>query len=307
LSSLGIITNIRLRQLQHLECLTQSPIVEWPYISIQRRHYTSFLASSISLCRLNNISFECPQHLRNIILDGTISIRSLLTHQQFLVCRLQLIRHNILFLEQLTFVDGRHLCSWCSITKWSFTAHKVISKTPKWFSVVETQVLVDLNSRLLQPQFISTYATHFKGFPLQSPILESRSKEWVGIWSPLLSLSVFGKIIEKHQATQQVLIQHWIHDNTISNYDEPCLSICNGCILHTTNKESCSFWTPINLAIVLLRTTKQDNNSRQLRFSIDEYSSVIAAHYNFSTRNLLYQIATPPSSILQHNLLLRYV
>jgi hypothetical protein len=81
LSSLRIITNIRLRQLQHLECLTQSPIVEWPYISIQRRYYTSFLASSISLCRFNNISFECPQHLCNHILEGTISIHSLLTHQ----------------------------------------------------------------------------------------------------------------------------------------------------------------------------------------------------------------------------------
>jgi hypothetical protein len=159
----------------------------------------------------------------------------------------------------------------------------------------------------LQPQFISTYATHFKGFPLQFPIFESRSKEWIGIWSPLLSSSVFGRINEKHQATQQVLIQHWIHNNTISNYDEPCLSVCNGCIFHTTSQGSCSFWAPINLAIVLLRTTKRDNNSRQLRFSIDEYSSVIAAHYNFSTRNLPFQIATPLPPFLQDNLLLRYV
>jgi hypothetical protein len=91
LSSLGIITNIHLRQLQHLECLTQSPIVEWPYDSIQRCHYTSFLASSISLCQLNNISFDCLQHLRNIILEGIISILSLLSNQQFLTCHLQLI------------------------------------------------------------------------------------------------------------------------------------------------------------------------------------------------------------------------
>jgi hypothetical protein len=261
LLSLGIITNIRLQQLQHLECLTQSPIVEWPYNSIQRRHYTSFLASSISLYRLNNISFECPQHLRNIILEGTIPIRSFLTNQQFLTCCLQLIRHNILFLEQLTFINGRHLCSWRSITKQSFTAHKAISKTPKWFLAIETQVLMDFNSRLLQPQFITTHATHFKGFPLHSPILESRSKEWVGIWSPLLSSSVFGRIIKKYQSTQQILIQHWIHDNTISYYDEPCLTLCNGCILHTTSQGPCSFWAPINLAIVLLRTTKRDINS----------------------------------------------
>jgi hypothetical protein len=114
-------------------------------------------------------------------MSGTTSICSLPTNQQFLNCHLQLIRHNILFLEQLTFINDRYLCSWRSITKRSFTAHKAISKTPKWFSIVETQVLVDVNSRLLHPQFITTHATHFKGFPLQSPILDSRSKEWVGI------------------------------------------------------------------------------------------------------------------------------
>jgi hypothetical protein len=159
----------------------------------------------------------------------------------------------------------------------------------------------------LQSQFITTHATHFKGFPLQSPILESRSKEWVGIWSPFLSSSVFGRIIEKHQSTQQVLIQHWIHDNTTSNYDEPCFTFCNGCVLHTTSQGPCSFWAPINLAIVLLCTTKRDINSCQLRFSINEYSSIIAAYYNFSTRNLLFQIATLPPPILQDNLLLRYI
>jgi hypothetical protein len=240
-SSLGIITNIRLLQLQQLECLTQSPIVEWPYNTIQKRHYASFLASSISLCQFNNISFKCLQHLHNIILEGTTSIRSLLSNSQFINCRLQLIKHNILFLEQLTFINGSHLCSWRSITKRSFTAYKAITKTPKWFLVVESQILVDLNSCLLRPQFISTHATHFKGFPLQVPILDSRSKEWVGIWSPLLSLSVFGRIIEKHQFTHQVLIQHWVHDYSISNYDEPCLAPCNGCILHTTSQGPCSF------------------------------------------------------------------
>jgi hypothetical protein len=116
-SSLGIITNIHLLQLQQLKCLTQSPIVEWPYDNIQKHHYTSFLASSISLCRLNNISFECLQHLHNTILEGTTSIQSLLSNSQFINCRSQLIRHNILFLEQLTFINGSHLCSWCSITK----------------------------------------------------------------------------------------------------------------------------------------------------------------------------------------------
>jgi ribonuclease HI len=44
-----------------------------------------------------------------------------------------------------------------------------------------------------------------------------------------------------------------------------------------------------------------------LRFSIDEYSSVIAAHYNFSTRYLPFQLATPPPPVFQDNLLLRYV
>jgi ribonuclease HI len=159
----------------------------------------------------------------------------------------------------------------------------------------------------LRSQFISTHAIHFKGFPLQAPILDLRSKEWVGIWSPLLSSSVFGRIIEKLQFTQQVLIQHWVHDYSIANYDEPCLAPCNGCILHTTSQGPCSFWTPINLAIVLQHTVKRDANSHQLHFSIDEYSSLIAAHYNFSTRNLSFTLNTPPLPILQDNLILRYI
>jgi hypothetical protein len=66
-----------------------------------------------------------------------------------------------------------------------------------------------------------------------------------------------------------VLIQHWIKDDErVSNYDESCFTPCNGCMLHTTNKDSCSFWTPINLTIVLQRTVKQDANSCQLCFQL---------------------------------------
>jgi ribonuclease HI len=180
-------------------------------------------------------------------------------------------------------------------------------KTPKWFSAVESQVLVDSTSRLLRSQFITLHATHFKGFPLQTPVLNSRSKEWVGIWSPLLSLSVFGKIIEKHQFNQQVLIQHWIPSANVSNPDEPCLVPCNGCALHSTNQDPCSFWAPINLTICLQRSVKLDNYLRQLRFSIDEYSSIIAAHYNFSTRILPFAFTAPQPHNPQYNLLLQYI
>jgi ribonuclease HI len=58
---------------------------------------------------------------------------------------------------------------------------------------------------------------------------------------------------------------------------------------------------------VLQRTVKYDANSCQLRFSIDKYSSIIAAHYNFSTRNLSFTRTTPLLPILQNNLILRYI
>src|SRR5437764_5253222 len=55
---LGDITNIRIKQLQTSEWLQYSPLLCWPYNNIKIRHYKSFVASMISLCYDNNISFN---------------------------------------------------------------------------------------------------------------------------------------------------------------------------------------------------------------------------------------------------------
>src|SRR6202042_730071 len=59
---LGLVTKIRLLQLQYREWLCYSPLHDWPYKKVYRRHYKSFLASMISYVKANHFSFNLSIH-----------------------------------------------------------------------------------------------------------------------------------------------------------------------------------------------------------------------------------------------------
>lgn len=71
---LGNITDIRLKQIQHNEWLSKSPLIEWPYNTPQCRHYSSFIPSMITLCHSNKFTFQVHPHQTNEIFEGDIEI-----------------------------------------------------------------------------------------------------------------------------------------------------------------------------------------------------------------------------------------
>src|SRR3990170_7703228 len=65
---LGKITDIRLKQLQTREWLSRSPLVTWPYNSVQKNLYRSFIAGLLSLCNQQQINFNVTKEQFNVIL-----------------------------------------------------------------------------------------------------------------------------------------------------------------------------------------------------------------------------------------------
>ncbi|CAH1770587.1 4554_t:CDS:1, partial [Entrophospora sp. SA101] len=102
---LGKITDIRLRILQQKEWLRFSPLYEWPYDVVTRRHYKSFIAAMISLCKENKFIFNLTKNKRYEILEGHTEIHSILNHVTFNKYRCQLQKHSIMFIDQLTSLD----------------------------------------------------------------------------------------------------------------------------------------------------------------------------------------------------------
>jgi hypothetical protein len=128
-----------LKQLQHNEWLQYNPLQDWPYNGIMRRHYRTYLAIMISLCKEYDITFDINSSECNTIMDRNILIRNLLT--EFDKFKGQLKGRNIMFLEQLTSVNGQQLSTWHTITKRSFTNHLRKSQVPKWFKLIESIVI----------------------------------------------------------------------------------------------------------------------------------------------------------------------
>ncbi|CAJ0893772.1 6198_t:CDS:2 [Entrophospora sp. SA101] len=174
---LGKITNIRLKQLQQQEWLSYSPLHEWPYKHLGKKFSKKFIASMISLCKIHEISFQVMKQDMNIIQGGKLHIRQFLG-KGFHKFKKQLQKHSIMFIDQLSSIDGIFLNEWKTITEKSFTTHNRVTRVPQWFKIIENQILQTPDiSRRIQPSYIYP-ATHFKGSTITIPNINTQSKEW---------------------------------------------------------------------------------------------------------------------------------
>src|SRR3954469_24548947 len=134
---LGEITDLRLKQLQHKEWLQYSPLYQWPYDTISKKHYNTSLASMISICKENNITFNTHPNKRNEILGGNITIQSIIGNNfNNPSITKQLRSRNIMFLDQITTQDGRMLNNLNVATKKLFNNNCRTSKIPLWFKLI---------------------------------------------------------------------------------------------------------------------------------------------------------------------------
>ena len=306
---LGKITYIRLLQLQHSKWLQHNPLYEWPYSNVNKRHYTSFIPSMISLCKENFFTFTVSVNLRNTVLEGTDTVRSVLSTDEFDKFKHQLISHNIMFIDQLTSLDGRHLSTWSAILNRSFT-DVAIKKTriPRWFITLEQKILLTSDgSRRLMNQYINP-VLYFKALPILSPPLTNRAQDWIGIWNHHTNQPLFGKIILKNRLTGIIQLEHWCISSTLSIVDNPVIVPCQGCCNNMSiTQQRCFLSLPVGHAIILQKTKKIDATTRQLSLPLFDLIPMIKLHYQFTQRILPYNISAFSPISMPDNFILRYI
>ncbi|CAJ0764963.1 5340_t:CDS:2, partial [Entrophospora sp. SA101] len=134
--------------------------------------------------------------------------------------------NSIMFLEQLSILEGRFLLNWHAIKHKSFTCNSTC--IPKWYKILQPIVLESNDgSNFLKPQFITHNIQNLKGQSITYPNLNTQSQDWVVIWNPMIQNPIFGKIIEKRPNYNQIIIEHWIINNIFSTTDIPIIQKCN--------------------------------------------------------------------------------
>ena len=117
--------------------------------------------------------------------------------QLFEKAKANLIKHSIMFLDQLTTLDGLCLLNWKAISKKTFINASFISITPKWFLKLE-ELVIDQNNvyRNILPTFIFQ-TPNLKGTILKFPSIITHHKEWIMIWNYTLNFPIIGCVIDK--------------------------------------------------------------------------------------------------------------
>ena len=113
-SLLGIVTNIRLLQIQSQYSLDCNPIISWPLDSLANRPKVTFLESLLTLCKLHGFSYSVPESLKNTIQGGHTPLRSILNQQTFTSLKSFLTKNHIIFKSQLSEIITNRPLSWSS-------------------------------------------------------------------------------------------------------------------------------------------------------------------------------------------------
>ena len=295
---LGKITDIRLKQLQHYEWLSKSPLVTWPYNSIQHNQYRSFIAGMLSLCQQQKIDFHVNNDQHNLILGGNLQreIRTILG-EDFSKYKKQLRLNNIMFLEQLSSPNGKFLSTWKTIGRKTFTTS--LARTPKWFKELQRYVLEDHNTRRLQQNYFTDSPSHFKGTEITFPNPHNSAKEFVSIWNPLLFKSSLGRIRMKNANNNTCVIEHWVVDEIASITASPVIKLCTGCNIHhsdfstietksTVHNLYCANLYQLSNATVI-PNSRPVLDKRELDTPLFELYQLAELHKQFNDRTRNYQ------------------
>ncbi|CAJ0628782.1 14659_t:CDS:1 [Entrophospora sp. SA101] len=103
-----------------------------------------------------------------------------------------------------------------------------------WFKELEQKIFLSNDgSRLIQAQYVYPIS-HFKGSQVLMLPLNNRAKDWIVLWNFNNSTPVIGKIQEKDNSNNTILIQHWYVNNTLSLVDAPVIEPCKDAIYIAT-------------------------------------------------------------------------
>jgi hypothetical protein len=132
----------------------------------------------LTLCKQHRISYGINPVQYSQIYGGKTTIRSIfgnISKPQIKSLRNQ----SIMFLEQLTSLDGKFLLPWKCIRERTFSINPC-NRTPSWFNQLESIIIVDASSRMIQPD-LAISATHMKGHKIPPIDMTNNDNIWTVI------------------------------------------------------------------------------------------------------------------------------
>ena len=149
-SILGIVSKIRIAQLQSRLWLPYLPLYNWNVPSKKNRYKNNLIAATLSLMYENDITIQPHNNIKNIILGGTIPLIDIFGDDYYQTkVYAKLHKKGIIFLSQVSSSAGSHLLHYTDL-KYQPSLVR-LSKVPYWFFYLESKVLMskDISRRLL--------------------------------------------------------------------------------------------------------------------------------------------------------------
>ncbi|CAB4442142.1 unnamed protein product [Rhizophagus irregularis] len=212
---------------------------------------------------------------------GNIEIRSLIPLFLFIKSLKLLKNRSIMFLEQITTLDGKSLINWKDLKFRSFSQSMALALIPYWFTYIKNISLLP-DSHLLLPNLQTPSAHNFKGITITHPSFDNRVKGWTVFWVDRFNSSFFGKIIKKDTEKKKIYIQHFSpsRQNNLTFFDP-----CHGCILNNHQNSDCIIIIPRTDLILIPNNTITQITMRS-RASLDLRDLFLQARflYHFNRR-----------------------
>ena len=310
-SIVGLSTNIRLLKLQSKWWLPNNPLICWPFQ--QQANNKDHIIDLLSTIHEFHLSFNIADHFKNQIQGGNIPLCHILDTKSYKNALKSLKYNGIMYLDQLTSLDGFYLLKWIDTRLYE---HNTSIKIPKWFKILESIVITSPNTtRRLKTEYCTTLKTPGDYSPL-SLIKQARPHEWIIVWNNITNDAIYGQV-NKTQNDDEIIFTHWTNDflidNTSPSYQPLRLKKCSGCLLNDSSitfinkysslpRPSCIITCKHQDALHIPLTTKQKILDH-VQFSISTFGLKQIAKYHFFNIHpitIMHDITYPESIILPY-------
>jgi len=201
-SILGIVSKIRIAQLQSRLWLPYSLIYNWNIPSKKNRYKNNLIATTLSLLYENDITIQPHNNTKNTILGGTIPLIDIFGDDYYQTkVYIKLREKGIMFLSQVSSSADSHLLNYTDLKYRPFLAR--LNKVPYWFYYLESKVLMSKDtSRQLLPQWNTFQNVDYKSFITYPNMDKKFVHEWIAVFDNVKSEAILGKAIKKDNNTK---------------------------------------------------------------------------------------------------------
>ncbi|CAG8669182.1 11380_t:CDS:2 [Rhizophagus irregularis] len=236
-------------------------------------------------------------------MGGNIEIRSLIPLPLFIKSLKVLRNRFLMFLEQITTLDGKSLINWEDLKFRPYSQSMALVFIPSWFKYIKTHSLLP-NSYSLPPELQTSSAHNFKGIFITHPSFDNNIKGWTTFWVDRFNSPYFGKIIKKDTIKKKIYVQHFLlsRQNNLTFFDP-----CHGCVLNNHQNGDCIFIIPHTDLVLIPKNTITQATVRP-RMSFDLRDLFQQARFLFQFNRRLISFYQDSIFVKQHNnIITRYI